>query len=844
METDRPSKALRRILNIKPGEGKLSLLLFSYFFLIAAPHTMINALRTTDFLVKMGVGALPIAYLCAAIVTGLVVLLHSKTEFRTSISVLIMASLIFFAVTGLLLHLVLQTDFGRRSAFLSYFYWVWASVLIIVLLTHFWITVNEMYNPREARRLIGLLNSGGILGGVLGGLLVGFLSGGHLGTWLMPLACLMLFGCVFVVRAIFKVPQRLPPAAGWGPAQKEGPGGRKAGFKDSFDSVRKDRLLALIAGIVAIGVIVSTCIEFQFLSSADAYFSIKPKAMQAFFGFFDPALTIFAFFLNFLMAGYFLKRLEVARTLLLTPAVLLGCSLVVLLTPFALLPGILIRGGDESLDFSVNHPVREILYIPVAARLRHKAKAFIDMFVSQFAKVVGALVLLVFALLLNKKVTGLTPIFNPELAKELSWVVIAFLIPWALFSLKIGKEYLATVKGNIRPLWDRAEKDLKEKLDVEYAKLVFDTIDSRNYSSVLYALHLFDLLAQDKLSPDVKKIIAEKSGEVRAAALNGRFAAEGAARFPEVFEEFRPEDILTEIPLIMSSDDYQRVMESYLEKGLGEGQDSEVHKMELAKAIGLMRPDSPLADRLTGLIDDASPEVSCFALKSAASLRKVDYIPAIIRRLANFITLEDAVEALHKYGDAAIGALEKSLHDGSEETVLRMAVVEVLARIGTRRAVLALTEELEHGAGELDEGIIDALDRLRSENAEIPLSAPAAKKKTYSLIKKYCQAYIDLQRQDPGEEKAGLRHHLARNLEVYFADIFKLLGLYYSQKDIRTAYQNIRTGTRNSVANAIEWLDNALKKDVRDALLPLIEDLDPAEKTTRFQKILKTFSAL
>ena len=112
------------------------------------------------------------------------------------------------------------------------------------------------------------------------------------------------------------------------------------------------------------------------------------------------------------------------------------------------------------------------------------------------------------------------------------------------------------------------------------------------------------------------------------------------------------------------------------------------------------------------------------------------------------------------------------------------------------------------------------------------------------LIKKYCQAFIDIQRQNPGEENAGLRRHSARYLEACFADIFKLLGLVYSQKDIRTVYQNIKAGTRNSVAHAIEWLDNALKKDVKDALLPIVDDLDPAEKMMRFQKILKRLSAV
>ena len=299
METGRSLRILRRFLNIKPGEGKLALLLFSYFFLICAPCVIIKALRTADFLVKMGIEDLPVAYFFAAVATGFIVLFHSKTQFRMSIPALIIASLVFFAVSGLLLQMVLQTVFGRQSAFLSYFYWVWASALIIVLITHFWMTINEMFNPREAKRLIGFLNSGGILGSVLGGLLVGFLSEGKLGGWLLPLACIMLFGCIPVIWAIFRIQKKQPSVADQGQVEKEGLERSKAGFKDSFDAVRKNNFLALIAGIVAIGVIVSVCIEFQFLSAADAHF-IRPRALQAFFGFFEPVVVVIQY-----LAGLF-----------------------------------------------------------------------------------------------------------------------------------------------------------------------------------------------------------------------------------------------------------------------------------------------------------------------------------------------------------------------------------------------------------------------------------------------------------------------------------------------------------------------------------------------------------
>jgi AAA family ATP:ADP antiporter len=61
-------------------------------------------------------------------------------------------------------------------------------------------------------------------------------------------------------------------------------------------------------------------------------------------------------------------------------------------------------------------------------------------------------------------------------------------------------------------------------------------------------------------------------------------------------------------------------------------------------------------------------------------------------------------------------------------------------------------------------------------------------------------------------------------------NIFKLLGLIYPQEDIVKAYQNIQTGTKESMAYAVELLDNTLKKEIREALLPLVEDLSREER--------------
>ncbi len=838
MEQTRLNKLLSRIVDIKPGEEKLVVLLFACFFLITSPHTIIKALRYADLLWKMGPGGLPIAYLFAAVVTGLVVLFHSRIHSRISSQLMIIASLIFFIITGLLLHLLLLTDYGMRSIFLSYFYWVWASVLTIVLLTQFWLTINEVFNPREAKRLIAFCGSGGILGGIVGGLLAIFLTNANLANLLLPLALGLLFACIFVVRAIFIVRQKKLLSAKPTTPKKELPEVPRVGFMDSFNAVRKNKYLVLISGLVVITVIVSTFIDFQFSSAVDDNYYAK-EAKQAFFGLFFAGLLTFSFFFNLFLTSKILRNFRIRFPLLLTPVTLFLCSLGVLFVPFTMLPAVFIKGSDESLGFSLNQSVRELLYIPVASDLKVKAKPFIDMFINRFAKVFAAIFLLLFALTLNKEVDYLTPVFDPELSKDLIWGVIAFLILWVIISLRIGKEYYRTITEKIKIKWSNAYKDVAEKLDVDYIKLVFDTIESKNRSSVLYAMHLFDLLERDKLTPEIKKMISQKADEATASSLGDLFNAEGASWFPEIDDDITQESFITDIREVMSSDAYQHVMRLHAEGIMEKSERSEIEKMELAKAIGLMSPDVPLVKKLEALISDDSPDVSCYAIRSAARLKKVEHVPAIIHKLGNSKTHEEAVSALKAYGHSAMSTLEEYLYDSEKDIRLRKAVVKVLASIGSQKEVRVLLGELDRKTEELEVEIIDALNRIRSEKADIHFPAKLAKRVTLSIIKKYCQTFIDLQNLESHKKNEELKHRMEKNLETYFMDIFKLLGLYYPHEDIVKAFQNLKTGTKDTIAYAIELLDITLKKDMKNIILPLIEDLHPSDRQRKFQKILR-----
>jgi AAA family ATP:ADP antiporter len=269
-------------------------------------------------------------------------------------------------------------EFASTSRILPYLYWVWSSVFVIILMTHAWMIVSEVFNPREAKRLISFCGSGGLLGGVLGGLLAGFLTKANLSELLLPLASGLLFACIFVVRAIFVVRQKkMIPAKDSAPKKEESKR-RKPGFKDSFSAVCKNKYLVLIASLVVIKVFVATFIDFQFSSVVEDHYTeiesvgSRKEAMQAFFALFYAGLTAFAFVLNLFLTSRFIQVVRMRFIILLTPLVLLLCSVSIIFVPLTLLPVIVLKGSDEGLAYSLHQSVRELLYIPVSSELKRR----------------------------------------------------------------------------------------------------------------------------------------------------------------------------------------------------------------------------------------------------------------------------------------------------------------------------------------------------------------------------------------------------------------------------------------------------------------------------------------
>jgi AAA family ATP:ADP antiporter len=820
MPENRLYRRLFRMVGIKPGEESISLLLFGYLFLITAPYTIIKSLRYALLMEKMGIEGLPQGYFLAALVTGVVVVFRQRIETRISAQGLTLASLAFFTATGLVFWLFL----GAGGRWLSLLYWIWAYVLIVVLMTHFWLTVNQVLNPREAKRLIGFFGSGGLLGGVFGGLITFALKDSALASHLMLLASGMLGAGWIVARTIFLRQKRMggPEKPADQPAEPSP--SSSPGFKHSLLTVLKNRYLRFLSLVVFLTIIISTAVDFLFMDISRQHYPGKLE-LQAFLGLFFAGLNLMAFFIQLLLTSRFLKDLGIRISLIVTPLALSLLTLGVSFWPGLLLPAILLKGGEEGLEFSLGQSARELLYIPVKSSIKTRVKVFIDMFVKRFAKAVASLML--------------AP-FGPVLAVGAVAVPILILLTILVFvSLMTYREYRKAIKMNIRAIIPSGHEIVDRQVDMDFTRDIFDTLAARSRSEVLYAMHIYSLIKDDRLTPEVEQLIALKSGEVKAASLSSLFDAEAAKPLSESEEiEFDREGLITEIDEIVSLPDYQTLMQQHADLVMVKSREAETEKMELAKAIGLMEPGAPLTGRIESLILDDSPEVARYAMESASRLLTPRVLPAIISRLSQPAVREDAVSSLCRFGSMALAPIRDLISDPERDLESRIAGTSVLSRIGSRDAAHILLMELAECPPSMETAVIQALDRIRSNHPGMDLSSPVVQDKIQDFILEYFRLFLEIHAPagDPPPESESRR--MRKRLEDLFQGLFTLLGVIYPRADINQAIQNIGKGTPTATAFAVELLDNTLKKSHRDWVIPMIEALPLPERLQRFRRML------
>jgi AAA family ATP:ADP antiporter len=336
---------------------------FLTFFSVLCGYFVLRPVRD-EIGVRAGVEQLPWLFTATFAATLLLVPLFGWIVAR------VRRRVIATATYALCSALLLLTFAGLQSAGIVAWgvgLFIGISVLNLFIISVFWSLMADSYDEAEARKMYGIIASGGTAGAIVGPLLVTFLA-----PRIGPLNLLPISAAFLALAAVLST--LIPRRADAPPLQKIG-GNVFAGIKLALQS----KTLLRIALIVICYTTVSTILYFEQADLVKRAFADSGQRTR-YFALLDLTNNSLTVIVQLLITRQVLTRLGVRIALTTAPA-LIGTGLIAL----AFFPRLAIvfvlqvihRVGEQGFT----RPGREVIYTVVSAEERYKAKNFIDTFV-------------------------------------------------------------------------------------------------------------------------------------------------------------------------------------------------------------------------------------------------------------------------------------------------------------------------------------------------------------------------------------------------------------------------------------------------------------------------------
>ena len=833
---------LGRFFDVRPGEGLPVFLTFLYIAVVVASFLLAKPIRNGLFLGQYGSHALVYVYAAVPVVLSVFVPLYTRVASRFGSWTVTIATLIFFSLNVLAFWYAFRF---HRFWLLPGLFYVWVNCFGVIAPVQAWSFANSLFDMRQAKRLFALIGSGASVGAITGGFLARVLVGpvGGAVNLMLVLALLILTAAAIVAVAHMGIRRT-------GLARRGRPITRP--FSETWREIAASPYLRLIAALVLLVAMSTQWTGFQLNIVAEQRFGRDVDALTEFFGAFNFTLGSVSVLLQLLVTGRVLRRFGLGATILALPVALgAGSFLIVLLPVFWSV--LLTNAADQALRFSVDKPTYELLYLPIAPGRRVHVKNAIDIVINRIGDGVGAVVLGVatggFLVL-----PGLSLDLRHTAALNLCLIAIWLAVAWRLRS-----EYVRTIHESIHRHRIDTERTPVAVLDRSAAEALSAKLAASDPDEVKYALELIEAQQAKNWHPALRELLSHPDAEIRRRALAILGSSGDRYIADHVMLMLRDPDlgVRTEALLYLSRESGRDPLQQIQELGdfedfsiragtaaflaapgparnleaarviieamaLNAGAAGRRDRAEAARLIGVV-PDG-LLDLLPPLLADQDVEVARQAVRSAHALARDELAGALLPALARPEIADDTAAALARLGNTVVPALARWLRDESVPLDVRRELPAVLFRIGTADAEQVLVESLLQADSTLRHRVIASLNKLRVLHPDVRVDRSVIELLLAAEISGHYRTYqvlgplqTRLKEGDPVLE--AVRHSIEQEVER----IFRLMALLFPTTGLHDAYVGVRSANPIVRANALEFLENVLKPELRQLLVPLLD---------------------
>lgn len=819
------AKAIEVAFDVRPNERRILLLLLLHAFFKGISAGLFDTAANTYFVSSYPPSSLPWVYMMTAVASGALGLLYARAERKVAPVALFRALLATLAI-AIAAFYVLATI---APQWLGFPIMVWKDAHNIFINVEFWAVAGLLFDVRQGKRLFALLGVGDVVGGIVAGLSVPLFVD-RFGT-----ASLLLVACAAVVLSA--VTLQVIVSAHADRFVTEDSTAETA--TRSIPSMVRDPYLALFFGVSIVCYLNFYLVDYVFFAQTREHVQ-SPESLARFFGILFAVCGAGNLLATSLISGRVIQRFGVGAGLLALPVAMavgaIGMGVVAGLPNGWQLFFVLVVGTkalEEILRVSFQVPSYRLLYQPLRPNERLRAQAIRESMVEPLAVGLSGL-----ALLALTRALGLR---SPAIA----WVVAGTAVLWVLLSARLKRAYASALQVALSRrhleggavLFDAESAKVLERglASVHAGEVVlslrmmeqrevprFSTaiVEAAGHDDPIVAVYALDRIRELEVAPALEQVRArmhEGPPEVRGAAVRAYCALMREDAIQGVTAFLRaPEPMVRKgavIGLLRSAGIKGGMIAETVLEELAASSHTE-DRRAAADIIGSADIES-FSRLLLGLLGDRDRSVRSAALAAAASLRSAQLVDALIAVVDRPDMRDGACRALVAIGDPAIPALE------AVATSSRGRLFGVYARIGTPRALQALAKRLGEGTatadGEILENLVRAGFRPHAEDRD------RLRKRVFSEAEGAAWSIAAVADLGPGEDVALLVRALGIELRERVSAALSLLALLHPGRAMIEVKRKYGYGTSDNRAAAIETLDNMLPRDLRAAVLPLLE---------------------
>ena len=770
------------------------------------------------------------AFLISGVLGILSTLVFSFAQGRIKFTTLTISSILTIVIISMTIYYLYHFADERLHYYVLFAMFCLIGPITAVLLLCYWGIFGRLFNFKQSKRIIGWIDTGQLVAALLAYFIIPLTARFFPDTSNYLIICnISILGsltCLLIISSRFSLTKN-------DPAEFEA----SVRAETKFGRIFKDKYVVLLSLFLVISMVTYILNQYSFQNLINRQYPDQ-RDLTNFLAYFNGAIYLLSFIMQTYVNDKIISNYGLRISLCILPIVVgvfavgtfitgsfFGYSLDTSPTTFIFffLFIALTRLFNGTLRDSLENPVFKLLFIPIDNRYRFGIQAKVEGVVNESGRFVAGVLIFSFALV---------PFF------KIIWIpllIILLAVAYVVIITSLHNGYKAKIRAKLE-----STDFHQDKLEIGFAQIT-STLESwlqhTDTSKAVFSLRLLEKINPSGIGGWVNNLMKNSQEEARDYAQRRMNELKGLSvseRYVIKMDKNNQENLSKNM---LSKSDLELIINSggdiTKSRIIRLSRSTEVEDRQYAAELLLHSSADENTSFLIELLNDPEPKVRLTAIKTSIKKNNAEVIQALVENLGNSLYSNQAMNALVLIGGKALNLLDSAFYRSGQNTQVILRIIQSMGRIGGQRAKDLLWNKIDY-----PDKVVVSQVLLSLGECGFKAGVSQMTRIKYAIENDIADMSWNLGALDEigdDNEATEVKQALERENQNDIEHIYMLLAMLYDTRSIQLVKENIESGTSEGTTYAVELLDVFLSEQLKQRVIPVLDDLAIKEKINRLE---------